>query len=134
MSVSHERHNQLIEYVEKYMKALNSLDESAYLALFGENCVVNDPYGTAEYLGEEGLKRFFKGMTDTWKYFEMRADKFYPGDNNRIAVRWAVSATAQSGKAVEFSGVSIFYFTDEKISGLDAYWHFRAMMQQLREA
>jgi steroid delta-isomerase-like uncharacterized protein len=129
-----ERHNQLIEIVEKYMKALNALDEAAYLDLFAENCVVNDPYGTAEYLGVEGLKRFFKGMNDTWKYFEMRGDKFYPGDGNRLAVRWSVSATAKNSNAIEFSGISIFYFTDEKISGLDAYWHFRNMMQQLRES
>jgi steroid delta-isomerase-like uncharacterized protein len=129
---SKERHSQLIELVENYMKALNSLDESAYLALFTENCVVNDPYGTAEYLGEDGLQRFFKGMTDTWKFFEMRGDKFYPGDGNRLAVRWSVSATSKTGKTVEFSGVSVFYFTDDKISGLDAYWHYRSMIQELR--
>lgn len=128
-----ERQKALIEIVEQYMKALNTLDEAAYLALFTENCVVNDPYGVAEFLGEDGLKRFFKGMTDTWKYFEMRGDNFYPGDGNRLAVRWAVSATAKNGKAIDFSGVSIFYFAEDKISGLDAYWHFRGIMKQIRE-
>lgn len=128
-----ERHNALMEIAENYVKALNTFDEAAYLALFTDNAVVNDPYGTAEFLGEEGLKRFFKGLTDTWRYFEMRADKFYPGDGNRLAVRWSVSATAKNGKAVEFSGVSVFYFSAEKISGLDAYWHFRTVMKEIRE-
>ena len=128
-----ERHNELVSLVERYVKALNSLNESEYIALFAENAVVNDPFGTAEYLGEEGLRRFFKGMTDTWRYFEMRGDKFYPGDGNRMAVRWSVSATAKNSKTIEFSGVSIFYFTKDKISGLDAYWHFRNVMKQLRD-
>jgi steroid delta-isomerase-like uncharacterized protein len=128
-----ERHNELVSLVESYVKALNSLNETNYVALFAENAVVNDPFGTAEYLGEEGLRRFFKGMTDTWRYFEMRGDKFYPGDGNRIAVRWSVSATAKNGKTIEFSGVSIFYFTKDKISGLDAYWHYRSVMKQLRD-
>ncbi|MCI0710537.1 MAG: nuclear transport factor 2 family protein [Chloroflexi bacterium] len=128
-----ERHNELVSLVEQYVKALNSLNESDYVALFAENAVVNDPFGTAEYLGEEGLRRFFKGMTDTWRYFEMRGDKFYPGDGNRVAVRWSVSATAKNGKTIEFSGVSIFYFAKDKISGLDAYWHFRSVMKQLRD-
>lgn len=129
-----ERHNELIEIVEKYMKALNGLNEADYVALFTDNCVVNDPYGTAEFLGEDGLKRFFKGLTDTWKYFEMRGDKFYPGDGNRLAVRWSVSATTKNdGKTIEFSGVSIFYFAENKISGLDAYWHFRSIMKEIRD-
>lgn len=131
--VTKERHNEMVDVVEKYIKALNTLDEAAYLALFTNNAVVNDPYGTAEYLGEDGLKRFFKGMTDTWKFFEMRGDRFYPGDGQRIAVRWSVSATAKNGKTVEFSGISLFYFSENQLSGLDAYWHFRGMMNQLRE-
>jgi steroid delta-isomerase-like uncharacterized protein len=128
-----ERHNELVSLVERYIKSLNSLNESDYVALFADNAVVNDPFGTAEYLGEDGLRRFFKGMTDTWRYFEMRGDKFYPGDGNRVAVRWSVSATAKSGKTIEFSGVSIFYFSKDKIAGLDAYWHFRNVMKQLRD-
>lgn len=130
--VTKERHNEMVDVIEKYMKALNTLDESAYAAVFTNNAVVNDPYGTAEYLGEDGLKKFFKGMTDTWKFFEMRGDQFYPGDGKRLAVRWSVSATAKSSKTVEFSGISIFFFEENKISGLDSYWHFRGMMNQLR--
>jgi limonene-1,2-epoxide hydrolase len=133
MSSSKERHNELVEIVDKYMKALSALDENAYVALFTDNAVVNDPYGIAEFLGEDGLKRFFKGMTDTWQYFEMRGDKFYPGDGNRLAVRWSVSATAKNSRTIEFSGISIFYFSENKISGLDAYWHFRGIMQQIRD-
>ena len=132
--VTKERHNEMVGVIEQYIKALNTLDEAAYLALFTSNAVVNDPYGTAEYLNEDGLKRFFKGMTDTWKFFEMRGDRFYPGDGQRIAVRWSVSATGKNGKTVEFSGISLFYFSENnKLSGLDAYWHFRGMMNQLRE-
>lgn len=133
MSSAKERHAELVQLVEKYMKALSALDESAYLTLFTEDAVINDPYGVAEFLGVDGLKRFFKGMTDTWQYFEMRGDNLYPGDGNRLAVRWSVSATAKNGKTIEFSGISLFYFADNKISGLDAYWHFRGIMQQIRD-
>lgn len=131
--VTKERHNEMVGVIEQYIKALNTLDEAAYLALFTSSAVVNDPYGTAEYLNEDGLKRFFKSMTDTWKFFEMRGDHFYPGDGQQVAVRWSVSATAKTSKTVEFSGISLFYFSENKLSGLDAYWHFRGMMNQLRD-
>jgi hypothetical protein len=133
MNEPKERYNQQVDLIEKYIRSLNGFDEALYFSLFTEDCVVNDPYGTSEYLGTEGLKRFMKTMKDTWEFFEMRADSFYPGDGNRMAVRWSVSATAKSGKKVEFSGVNIFYFVGDKISGLDGYWHFRGLMKQLRD-
>jgi ketosteroid isomerase-like protein len=63
------RHLQLIEFVEDYMRALNTLNEEAYVNVYTENCIVRDPYDKAEFVGEEGLRNFFKGMIQTWHYF-----------------------------------------------------------------
>lgn len=127
------RHLELIELVEDYMRALNTIDEDAYINVFSENCIVRDPYDKAEFIGEEGLRQFFKGVTQTWHYFEMRADNFYPGGDERIAVRWSVSATSHNRKTAEFSGLSIFSFEGDKISSLDAYWNIRNMLQQIQD-
>jgi len=128
-----ERYQQQINIVEAYLRALNSMNLDDYMALFTPECVVNDPYGTQPYQGREGLQKFFNGVQETWHFFEMRNDSVYPGGPDRLAVRWSVSGTAKNTKTAEFSGISIFQFSGDKISGLDAYWHLGNMLRQIRE-
>ncbi|KAB2864738.1 MAG: nuclear transport factor 2 family protein [Anaerolineae bacterium] len=124
---------QQVNMVEDYLKSLNNFDLDQYLLLFTPDCVVNDPYGSAEFRGENGQRKFFTGMTETWHFFEMRTDSVYPGGNDRLAVRWSVSGTAKNAKTAEFSGISVFQFAGDKISRLDAYWHLGNMLAQIRE-
>ncbi|NDJ85072.1 MAG: nuclear transport factor 2 family protein [Chloroflexi bacterium] len=130
--MNNERYEQFIQVAEAYMHALNSLDVDAYLALFASDSVVRDPYGVAEFVGESGLRKFFDGMLKTWQHFEMRADNFYPGGADRLAMRWSVSATAKNGKTAEFSGVNVFTFDGDTLASLDGYWHMHSMLQQIR--
>lgn len=119
--------------VENYIRALNSLDADAYMSLFSPDCVVLDPYGVNEFTGEEGLQQFFKGMSKTWRFFEMRIDNMFGGGEDRMAIRWSVSATAQSKRSAEFSGISIFIFNGEKIARLEAYWNLKHMLAQIQD-
>lgn len=119
--------------VEAYIRALNNLDAEAYVGLFTPDCVVLDPYSVQEYTGEEGLRQFINGMTKTWRFFEMRMDNMFGGGEDRIAVRWSVSATAQNKRSAEFSGISIFVFNGGKIARLEAYWNQKIMLSQIQD-
>jgi limonene-1,2-epoxide hydrolase len=126
-----KRYDQLVRLAEDYMRSLNALDVESYIAVFTPDCVVHDPYGGAQFAGENGLREFFEGMLKTWHFFEMRADSVYPGGYNRLAVRWSVSATAKNRKTAEFSGISVFTFSSDKIVVLEAYWNLRTMLKQI---
>lgn len=130
---SPDRYLQQIVMIEQYLKALNTFSLDQYLSLFVPDSAVNDPYGTTELRGESGLRKFFATLIETWHYFEMRIDSVYPGGNDRLAIRWSVSATAKNTKTAEFNGISIFQFAGDKISRLDAYWHLGNMLSQIRE-
>lgn len=128
-----QRYEQLTGLIEAFMHSLNRLDADAYVSMFTSDCVVNDPYATSKYEGESGLRQFFEGLLKTWHFFEMRADGLYQGGDDRMAVRWSVSATAKNRRTADFSGISIFVFAGDKIASLDAYWNLQAMLQQIRD-
>ncbi len=129
-----QRYDQLVNHAEAYVRALNGLDSEAYIKLFAPSCTVHDPYGSGEYSGADGLRKFFDGMLKTWQFFEMRADGIYPGGENRLAMRWSVSATAKNQKRAEFSGITVFVFESNTIVRLNAYWNLRSMLKQIQEA
>ena len=114
-----------------YFAALNALDRRGYVACFTPDALVRDPYGGRELRGEAGLNKFFDGMLHTWERFTMSAGEAY-ASGDRLAVTWRTEATAKSGKTARFAGVNIFTLEGEKISRLDGYWDFKAMVAQLR--
>lgn len=126
-----ERLNILKNIVEDYLRAFSARDLDKCLALFTDDCVVRSPYGEIELTGKAAWREHIEAMKKTWYYYNMRIDNFYPGDPDRIAVRWSVSATATNSKTAEFSGISIFYFRGELITGLDSYWHNRWVMSEI---
>lgn len=123
----------LPDSVRSYFDALNSIDRSAFLSCFAPQATVRDPYGGPELLGQDGLNKFFDGMERTWREFSMEPQATYKG-GDRLAVPWATSAVAKSGKPAQFSGVNVFTLgEDGQIRELNAYWDFKAMLSQIRE-
>lgn len=121
----------LFQYVEDYLRAINSRQTEACLKYFSEDCLVHDPFGYAEYRGRVNLRQHFTRLYDTWRYYMIRGDSFYLGDEQHLALRWSVSATAQNSKTAEFNGISIFRYEDEKIAQLDTYWNYRHVFHEI---
>lgn len=121
----------MVSTISEYFAALNTLDRARYLSCFTDDVVLQDPYGGPALEGEVGLNKFFDGMERTWQSFDMQpTDAFAAGD--RVAVPWKTEAVAHSGKQAQFAGVNVFTLDGDKISRLDGYWDFRAMIAQLR--
>lgn len=117
--------------VHDYFAALNDIDREAYVACFTEDAAVLDPYGGRPLHGVDGLHKFMDGMERTWASFEMTpGELFAAGD--RVAVQWSCKAEAGSGKKANFSGINVFTLSEDgRISRLEGYWDFKAMVAQI---
>jgi hypothetical protein len=71
-------------------------------------------------------------MERTWATFAMTPAAGY-ATGDRVAVPWHATATARNGKTAHFAGVNVFTLDGAgKISQLDGYWDFEAMVAQIR--
>jgi steroid delta-isomerase len=114
-----------------YFRALSDIDREAYLACFDENATILDPYGGRPLTGVDGLNKFMDGVERTWDSFSMTPREMI-AVADRVAASWSVVATAKSGKSAEFSGINIFTLNEAgKISRLEGYWDFKAMLAQI---
>ena len=115
-----------------YFAALNNLDRAAYVDCFTPEATLQDPYGGRVLQGEAGLHKFFDGMERTWQSFQMTPGEMYPA-GERVAVPWQATATAKSGKTARFAGVNVYTLAaDGRISQLEGYWDFKAMVAQIQ--
>jgi ketosteroid isomerase-like protein len=115
----------------RYFSALNNLDQDAYVACFSSNAELSDPYGGRIFAGPGGLKKWFLGMERTWAEFNIRPETSYES-GDRVAVQWTATATSNTGKTAQFSGINIFTIGEAGlILRLEGYWDVSAMMAQI---
>lgn len=116
---------------DAYFAAVSNLDKAAYLALFAEDAVVQDPYGGRPWQGHEGLAKFWGGMERTWEQFTMTPQAQYVA-GDRAAAHWTTEAVSKNGKTATFSGINVFTINEQGlITQLEAYWDFKAMVAQI---
>jgi steroid Delta-isomerase len=120
--------------VDGYFAAIAALDEDAFVASFAPDGVSYDPVGAEPSAGEEGLRRFFAGITRTFRRMELTPDDtFHAG--GRVAVRWTGRGESHEGVEVEYAGIDVFEIDDDgRITRLWAYWDPRQLFAQLRPA
>jgi steroid Delta-isomerase len=117
--------------VDRYFGAIAALDEDAFVATFAADGVSYDPVGAEPSAGEEGLRRFFAGITGTFREMVLTPDDtFHAGGS--VAVKWTGRGETHDGVAVEYSGIDVFEVDDEgRITRLDAYWDPKQLFSQL---
>jgi steroid Delta-isomerase len=118
--------------VDRYFAAIAALDADAFVATFAPDGVSCDPVGADPSVGEEGLRRFFAGITGTFRQMVLTPDDtFHAG--GRVAVKWTGRGESHEGVAVEYAGIDVFEVDDEgRITRLWAYWDPRELFAQLR--
>lgn len=119
--------------LQRYLSALNALNEEQFMACFRENCIVRDPYGSLLYEGQDGLHNYFRTLADTWQAYIVKIGNVYYGGRERIVFPWEVEAVARSGKSARFDGVSVITLEGDLIDGLEGYWDAAAAFEQIRE-
>jgi hypothetical protein len=124
----------LLSTLEAYMGALRNKDRQQALELFAGSGIIRDPVGQSEYAGKEAVGQYLDVLFATWFYYEIRIDNYFPGSDDRMAVRWSVSGTAVNNKTADFSGISIFVFdANLRIVSIESYWHYERILAQIKD-
>lgn len=120
--------------IERYMRALGDKQRDVLLGMFADTIVIRDPVGKNEHVGKEAVAAYLDSLFQTWHYYEMRTDNYFPGSEDRLAVRWSCSGTAVNNKTADFSGISIFVFegTDTIVS-IDSYWYYDRILDKIKD-
>lgn len=119
--------------IEKYMQGLSKKDKAAVLAVLTDSAVIRDPYGQSEFVGTASIEQYLDDLFETWYYYEMRIDGYYPGGESQVALRWSVSGTAMNNRTADFSGISVFTFANpDKITEINTYWHLNRILERIK--
>jgi ketosteroid isomerase-like protein len=103
--------------VKRAIAAINARDIDAYLACCNENVELLLPMAGSEYLGANGIKRFFTDIEDTGPDFRIEVQRVQAiGDSTAIALLRVGSTGRVSGIATTADSANVYDFIDGKIS------------------
>ena len=114
-----------MERAQRFVDALTKLEQSGelepLLALFAEDAQVSNVASTRVFTGLEGARQFwteYKGVLARVK--STFRNMIESGD--RVALEWETQGTAQNGSAVNYEGVSIIEWRDDRIIRFYSYF------------
>ena len=97
--------------------AINARDIDAYLACCTENVELLLPMVGAEYLGADGIRRFFTDIEDIGPDFRIEVQRVQAiGDSTAIAFLRVGATGRASGIVTGAESANVYYFIDGKIS------------------
>src|SRR6476620_922750 len=106
-----------VETVRRAIAAINARDIDAYLAWCTENVELWAPMAGAEYLGADGIKRFFTDIEDIGPDFRIEVQRVQAiGDSNALAFLRVGSTGRVSGIVTAAESANVYDFIDGKIS------------------
>jgi ketosteroid isomerase-like protein len=105
-----------METVRRAIAAINARDIDAYLACCTENVELLLPMVGAQYLGADGIRRFFTDIEDTGPDFRIEVQRVQAiGDSNAIAFLRVGSTGRASGIVTGAETTNVYDFIDGKI-------------------
>jgi ketosteroid isomerase-like protein len=106
-----------VETVERAIAAINARDIDAYLACCPENVELLLPMVGAQYLGSDGIRRFFTDIEDIGPDFRIEVQRVQAiGDSNAIAFLRVSSTGRASGIVTGAESANVYDFTEGRIS------------------
>ena len=106
-----------VELVERAVAAINARDIEGYLACCTENVELLQPMVGAEYLGADGIRRFFTDIEDIGPDFQIEVERIRAVDNGDVLAFLRVRATGRvSGIVTGADTANVYNFIDGKIS------------------
>jgi ketosteroid isomerase-like protein len=109
---------QNVKTVERAIAAINARDLDGYLACCTENVELLTPLAPlgAEYVGADGIRRFFTDIEDVGPDFRIEAQSVQAVGDNNVIVFMRTSATGRaSGIATGTESTNVYDFADDKI-------------------
>ena len=112
-----------VETVGRAIAAINARDIDAYLACCTENVELFLPMVGAEYLGADGIKRFFTDIEDIGPDFRIEVQRVQAiGDSNAIAFLRVGATGRASGIVTGAESANVYDFIDGKISHIRIFF------------
>ena len=106
-----------VEVVERAIAAINARDIDAYLACCTENVALLLPMAGAEYLGADGIRRFFTDIEDIGPDFRIEVQRVQAiGDSTAIAFLRVGATGRVSGIVTGAESANVYDFIDGKMS------------------
>jgi ketosteroid isomerase-like protein len=106
-----------VELVERAVAAINARDIEGYLACCTENVELLQPMVGAEYLGADGIRRFFTDIEDIGPDFQIEVERMRAVDDGNVLAFLRVRATGRvSGIVTRADTANVYDFIDDKIS------------------
>jgi ketosteroid isomerase-like protein len=108
-----------VETVRRAIAAINARDIDGYLACCTENVELVTPVAVlgAEYVGADGIRRFFTDIEDVGPDFLIEVQRVQAVGDNSVLVFMRTSATGRaSGLATGTESTNVYDFVDGKIS------------------
>jgi ketosteroid isomerase-like protein len=111
-----------VETVQRAIAAINARDLDGYLACCTENVELLLPMVGAEYLGADGIRRYFEDIDDIGPDFLIEVQRVKAiGDSNAIAFVRFRSTGRASGIVTRAESANVYDFIDGKISRIHIF-------------
>jgi ketosteroid isomerase-like protein len=110
---------QNVETVERAIAAINAREIDAYLACCTENVELLTPLAAvgAEYVGADGIRRFFTDIEDTGPDFRIEVQRVQAAGEDTVIVSMRTSATGRTSGIVNGTeSTNVYDFIEGKIS------------------
>ena len=105
-----------VETVERAIAAINARDIDAYLACCTENVELLLPMVGAQYLGADGIRRFFTDIEDAGPDFRIEVQRVQAiGDSYALAFLRFSSTGRASGIVTGAESANVYDFIDGQI-------------------
>jgi ketosteroid isomerase-like protein len=105
-----------VETVERAIAAINARDIDAYLACCTENVELLLPMAGADYLGADGIRRFFTDIEDIGPDFRIEVQRVQAiGDSTAIALLRIAATGRASGIVTGAESANLYDFIEGKI-------------------
>ncbi len=106
-----------VETVGRAIAAINARDIHGYLACCTENVELLLPMAGSEYLGADGIKRFFTDIEDIGPDFRIEVQRVQAVDDSNAIAFLRIGATGRaSGIVTGAESANVYDFIDGKIS------------------
>jgi ketosteroid isomerase-like protein len=106
-----------VEAVRRAIAAINARDIDAYLACCTENVELSLPMAGGEYLGADGIKRFFIDIEDTGPDFRIEVQRVQAIGDSTVLALLRVRATGRASGIVNAAdSANVYDFIDGKMS------------------
>jgi hypothetical protein len=120
--------------VQSFIDALNRLEEKGdhteIAALFGEACRLSNVQLEQPMEGPQGAQRYWRQYRNTFKAVKSQFTRITEG-HDRAVLEWITQGTLETGRSIQYAGVTILQIDGDKVTDFMAYFDTRPFTEHL---